>query len=87
MEGQPVSRVLVDNGATMNILPVSMMKKLSKTNNDLVPMEIFVYGFSGNATRTRGVLSLKLKVGSKTQIISFFVVDTSSNYNVLLGRD
>ncbi len=31
MDGRPVNRVLVDNGAAMNILPTSMHRKLFKT--------------------------------------------------------
>lgn len=55
----------------MNIPPVSMMKKLSKVDNELVPTNISVCGFLGNATRTRGVLSLELRVGSRTQVTAF----------------
>lgn len=70
----------------MNILLVSMMK-LSKADNDLVPTDVSVCRFSGNATRMRGVLPLELKIWSKIKITVFFVVDTSSNYNAFLGRD
>ena len=34
LEGVPVSRVLVDNGAAVNILPSSMIKKLGKTEKE-----------------------------------------------------
>ncbi|KAF7112375.1 hypothetical protein RHSIM_RhsimUnG0235400 [Rhododendron simsii] len=42
MNGQPISKVLVDNGAVVNILPSRMMKVLNKTNDDLIPTEVTV---------------------------------------------
>ncbi|KAF7113899.1 hypothetical protein RHSIM_RhsimUnG0103900 [Rhododendron simsii] len=42
MNGQPVSKVLVDNGAEVNILPSRMMKIQNKTNDDLIPIEVTV---------------------------------------------
>ncbi|KAF7144621.1 hypothetical protein RHSIM_Rhsim04G0124600 [Rhododendron simsii] len=42
MNGQPVSKVLVNNGVVVNILPSRMMKVLNKTNNDLIPIEVTV---------------------------------------------
>lgn len=87
MEDRPMNRVLIYNGATVNLCPLSMMRKLSKVDSDLVPTNVSVYGFLGNATRTKGIIQLELRVGSRTQVTTFFVVDTSSNYNALLGRD
>lgn len=66
IKGQPVNRVLIDNKIIVNILSVFMMKKLSKVNNDLVLINVFVYGFSRNDTRMRRVLPLDLGVGSRT---------------------
>ena len=42
MDGRPVNRVLVDNGATINILPTSMLRKLFKTKSDLIATDVFV---------------------------------------------
>lgn len=61
MEGWAVNRVLINNGTTVNILLISMMRKLSKVDSDLVPMDVYVYGFSRNATRTKGVLPVELR--------------------------
>ena len=87
MDGRPVNRVLVDNGAAVNILLTSMLRKLLKTENDLIATDVSVSGFAGGVTKTKGVILIKVKVGSKVDTVAFFVVNTDSAYNVLLGRD
>ncbi|KAG5523743.1 hypothetical protein RHGRI_030657 [Rhododendron griersonianum] len=87
MNGQPVSKVLVNNGAVVNILPSRMMKLLNKTNDDLIPTEVTVGNFAGGCSPPKGVISLQLQVGTRKMNATFFVVDSSSNYNALLGRD
>uniref|UniRef100_A0A2N9F3D7 Peptidase A2 domain-containing protein n=1 Tax=Fagus sylvatica TaxID=28930 RepID=A0A2N9F3D7_FAGSY len=87
MDGRPVNRVLVDNGAAVNILPTSMLRKLLKTENNLIATDIFVSGFANGVTKTKGVIPIEVKVGSKVATVAFFVVNTDSAYNALLGRD
>lgn len=53
IEGRPVNKVLIDNGAAVNILLLSIMRKLSKVDSDLVPTDMSICGFLGNATRTK----------------------------------
>ena len=87
LEGQPFSRVLIDNGAAVNILPTRMLAKLRRTEGDLLPTEMTVTNFAGEVTKARGILPIELTVGKKTTMTAFFVVDTSASYNALLGRD
>ena len=87
MDGRPVNRVLVDNGAAINILPTFMLRKLLKTENDLIATDVSVSGFAGGATKMKGVIPIEVKVGSKVATVAFFVVNTDSTYNALLGRD
>ena len=87
MDGRPVNRVLVDNGASINILPTSMLRKLFKIESDLITTYVFVSNFADGATKTKGVIPIEVKVGSKVAIVAFFVVNTDSAYNALLGRD
>ncbi|KAG5554688.1 hypothetical protein RHGRI_012296 [Rhododendron griersonianum] len=86
MNGQPISKVLVDNGAVVNILPSRMMKLLNKTSNDLILTEVTVGNFAGGCSPAKGVISLQLQLGTRKMNTTFFVVDSSSNYNALLGR-
>ena len=87
MDGRPVNRVLVDNGAGVNILPTFMLRKLLKTENDLIATDVSVSGFAGGATKTKGVIPIEVKVGSKVATVAFFVVNTDSTYNALLRKD
>lgn len=85
--GQPINKVLIDNGAIVNILPSKMMKVLGKTSEDLIPTEITVGNFTGGCSPAKGVLSIQLQIGNRVTNTTFFVIDACSNYNVLLGRD
>jgi hypothetical protein len=87
IDGRHVNSILVDNGATMNILLVTVLSKLAKTKEDLTPSNMTVNGFTKEATKTRGTISIKVKVGSKVTIDAFFVVNTMSAYNAFLRRD
>ncbi|KAL6981031.1 hypothetical protein U1Q18_052683 [Sarracenia purpurea var. burkii] len=85
--GRPIEKVLVDNGAVVNILPSKMMKLLNKTDEVLIPTEVIVSNFAGGTATVKGVLALQLTIGSRKMNATFFVVDSSTNYNMLLGRD
>ena len=87
MDGRPINRVVVDNGAAVNILPTSMLRKLLKAENDLIATDVSISGFAGRATKIKGVIPIEVKVGSKVATVAFFVVNTDSAYNALLGRD
>ena len=87
MDSRPVNRILVDNGVAVNILPTPMLRKLLKTESDLIATDVSVSGFFGGATKTKSVIPIEVKVGNKVAIIAFFVVNTNLAYNALLGRD
>lgn len=63
LDGVPMNRILVDNGAAIKILPVATMKKLGKDSHDLVPTDVLVSSFVGDITTTRGILPLNVEVG------------------------
>ncbi|GKV53168.1 hypothetical protein SLEP1_g59706 [Rubroshorea leprosula] len=87
MDGVPVNRVLVDNGAAVNVIPSSMLRNLGKNSEDLVYTDVTISDFTGGVSKSKGVLLVALTVGSKMSMSAFFVVDSSATYNALLGRD
>ncbi|CAL9021057.1 unnamed protein product, partial [Prunus brigantina] len=87
VEGVPISKVFVDCGATVNILPCSLMRKLAKTREDLIPSDVIMSSFFGDKSKTIVVLPLKITVADQTRIAAFYVVESSVDYNILLGRD
>ncbi|KAM2856051.1 hypothetical protein PS2_000458 [Malus domestica] len=58
IEGYPVSKVFVDCGATVNIIPVNVMKALHRSNDELIPSGITMSSFVGDKSHTKGVLPL-----------------------------
>ena len=43
--------------------------------------------FTGEISKTLGVIPIDIIVGSKTSLSTFFVINYTANYNALLGRD
>jgi hypothetical protein len=87
INGQPVSRMLVDTGAAANIMPYSVLRRLGHSVADLIKTNITLSDFNGQTSEAQGVLSVDLTVGGKTVPTLFFVVNSKGSYTVLLGRD
>ena len=58
MNGRPVNKVLVDNGAAVNIFPYKMLSKLAKTTEDLTPSDMDVNGFTREPTLTKEIIPI-----------------------------
>jgi len=43
--------------------------------------------FEGNVSPVKGAICVELTIGSKTLLITFFVISGKGAYNLLLGRD
>jgi hypothetical protein len=81
INGRPVNKVLVDNGAAVNILPYKMLNR-GRFNS-------LRYGcewFHRRTTITKGIIPIQIQMGSKVNTAAFVVVNTKSAYNALLGR-
>jgi hypothetical protein len=87
INGHPVSKMLVDNSAAINIMPYSVLHRLRRFAEDLIKTNITLSDFNGQASEAQGVLNVDLTVGSKTVLTFFFIVSSKSTYTVLLGRD
>ena len=87
IDGKPMGRILVDGGAGVNIMPLSVFSKLDRKESELMKTNMALSGFLGELSEAKGVISMELTVGSKTLPTAFFVVDVKGRYNVLLGRD
>ena len=47
LNGRLVSKVNIDNGSTINIMPLRMLGALGRSNNDLIETEVAVFAFIG----------------------------------------
>jgi DnaJ-class molecular chaperone len=62
-----------------------MFHKLGKGLGELFETDMMLEDFGGNASKTRGAVSIELTIGSKTVPSTFFVIDGKGMYSVLLG--
>jgi hypothetical protein len=86
INGQPVNKMLVDIGAAVNIMPYSVLCRLGRSTGDLLKTNVTLSDFNGQTSEAQGVLSVDLTMRNKT-VLTSFVVNSKSTYNVLLGRD
>jgi hypothetical protein len=87
IDGKPISRILIDGGAAVNLMPYSVFKKLGREDDELVKTNLMANGVGGNLMEARGVISMELTLGSKSLTTAFFVVEVRGNYSVILGRN
>ena len=87
VDGKPMNKMLVDGGASINLMPYTTFHKLGKGPGDLMETDMMLKDFGGNTSKTQGVINIKLTIGSKTLLTTFFVIDGKGSYSLLLGRD
>ena len=87
LNDRPVSKVLIDNGSVVNVMPLRMLRALGMIINDLIETEVVVSTFIREVSKTLGILPIDITISSKTTLSTFFVIDSTTNYNILLGSD
>jgi hypothetical protein len=75
LDGTPIRHMLVDGGASVNILPLSLFKKLGHVECDLKHTNLSLSGFAGDGMEAKGIIYKELMVGSMTVPTVFFMVD------------
>ena len=53
-DGKPMSKMLVDGCASVNLMPYTTFCKLGKGPGDLIETNMMLKDFGGNASKTRG---------------------------------
>ena len=87
IEDVAVNKILVDCGATVNLMPKFLLSKIGKFDTDLKPHNMVLSNYEGKVGATLGVLQVDLTVGTVTRPTMFMVVESKANYNLLLGRE
>jgi hypothetical protein len=88
IDGILISKMLVDGGATVNLMPYSLYRKVGKQDDKLVKTNMTLSGVGTDSSiKGRGVTSVKLTIGTKTLAAAFFVADVEGNYSLILCRD
>jgi hypothetical protein len=74
VNGKPVTRMLVDAGAAVSLMPYTMLRKTGKSNEDLTQTDMMLVDFEGNVSPAQGAICVEFTIGSKTVPIAFFVI-------------
>ena len=76
IDGRPISRMLVDGGAVVNVMPYELFRKLGKVDDELVKINMTLAGVGGeNPIEAKGIASMELTIGSKTIATAFFIAE------------
>jgi hypothetical protein len=54
VDGKPMNMMLVDGGASVNLMPYTTFRKLGKGPGDLMETDMMLKDFGGNTSKTRG---------------------------------
>jgi len=87
VDDQPMTKILIDGGAAINIMPYAVYRKIGKGDQDLTKTDMMLKDFEGNVSPVKGAICVELTIGSKTLPTTFFVISGKGAYNLLLGRD
>jgi hypothetical protein len=79
IDGRPISRMLVDGSAAVNLMQYSVFKKLGRENNELVKTSLTLNGMGGNLMEGKGVVSMELTIGSKSLATALFIVEVQGS--------
>jgi hypothetical protein len=85
IDRRPISRMLIDGGAAVNLMSYSMFKKLGWEEDELMKTNLTLNDIVGNPMEVRGVVSMELTVGRKSLDTVFFIVEVQGNCSVILG--
>lgn len=64
VENVGINKVLVDKGATINIMPHSMLRKIGKLDTDLRPPNMVLLNYEGKIGTPLGIIQVDFIVGT-----------------------
>ncbi|KAL4296072.1 hypothetical protein GQ457_12G016210 [Hibiscus cannabinus] len=85
-KGYMLLGVLVDNGSTLNVLPLATLKKLPIDNTHMKPYQNTVRAFDGTQHEVIGKIEVPLMIRPSEYEVDFVVMDIKPTYSCLLGR-
>ncbi|PKI56153.1 hypothetical protein CRG98_023450 [Punica granatum] len=81
-----IGRVMIDNGAALNVCPVTTLKQMNVDLNRIRPSKTAVQAFDGSRRKVNGEIDLLIDVGPCSFSITFQVLDIPNAFSLLLGR-
>ncbi|KAK4384640.1 hypothetical protein Sango_3040800 [Sesamum angolense] len=83
---QKMNRILIDEGSTVNILPLRILKELEIPIDELSNNRLMIQGFNQGGQRAVGIIRMQLTMEDMVSSALFHVIDAKTFYNMLLGR-
>ena len=71
----------------VNVMPLRMLRDLGRSISDPIETEVVVSTFTGEVSKTLGILPIDITIRSKTALSTFTMIDSTTNYNIFLWRD
>jgi hypothetical protein len=85
IDGTPISRMLVDGGAVVNLMPYPLYRKLCKQDSNLIMTNMMLSDIGrNNQIESKGVTSVELTISTNTLTFAFFVTEVEGNYSIIL---
>ncbi|XP_016755386.1 uncharacterized protein [Gossypium hirsutum] len=85
-KGYTLPSVLINNGSTLNVLPLSTLNRLPIDNSHMKTCHNVVRAFDGTKRNVMGRIDIPLLIGPNVYDVDFLVMDIKPSYNFLLGR-
>ncbi|KAL0423354.1 UNVERIFIED_CONTAM: hypothetical protein Sradi_0870200 [Sesamum radiatum] len=85
-----VHKGLIDNGSSVDIFFMDLLRKMEMTIASLRPLSTPLIGFGGSKVILLGSIDLPVSIGTKpkrkTMMVKFLVVEMTFAYNIILGQ-
>ncbi|XP_016702195.1 uncharacterized protein [Gossypium hirsutum] len=78
--------VLIDNGSTLNVLPLPTLNSLPIDSSHMKTCQNIVRVFDGTERKVMGRIEIPLSIGPNMYEVDFLVMDIRPSYNCLLRR-
>jgi len=66
-----MTKILVDGGAAINIMPYAVYRKLGKGDQDLTKTDMMLKDFEGNVSPVKGAICVESTIDNKTLLSVF----------------
>ncbi|XP_050918369.1 uncharacterized protein LOC127135773 [Lathyrus oleraceus] len=87
VEDVGVNKILVDGGATINLMMQFMLKRIGKFDTNVKPYNMVLSNYEAQIGHTLGVIHVDLTIGFIIRPTMFIVITSRANYNLLLSRE
>ncbi|XP_012482863.1 uncharacterized protein LOC105797428 [Gossypium raimondii] len=85
-KGYTLPGALIDNGSTLNVLPLSTLNKLPIDSSHMKTCQNIVRAFDGTERKVMRRIEIPLLIGPTVFEVDFLVMDIKPSYNCLLGK-